>query len=215
MQHIPSEFYVYLHRDDAGNIFYVGKGTGRRAWSGQRHAVWHKYVTDRLGGHYNIEIYRDGLSEEAAESLEGELIAQFGEQIVNWINPGRQFDFEALEQYHQLRDANRRFIEETKALESTNLASAVERYLTAMDCMRNYESMTLERGLIADLAIGPDWGDPNILNRLTLCLYKLGLYQKLIAEADRYFSDFPTALTTGVGKQVLARVKKARSKIQN
>lgn len=33
----PRRFYVYAHEDKSGNIFYVGKGTGRRAWSPDRH----------------------------------------------------------------------------------------------------------------------------------------------------------------------------------
>ena len=42
------EFYVYAHRDNKGAIFYIGKGTGKRAWSQDRHPVWHRYVKERL-----------------------------------------------------------------------------------------------------------------------------------------------------------------------
>ncbi|WP_431025247.1 hypothetical protein [Halomonas sp. H5] len=208
------DYYVYFHRDDTGNIFYVGKGTERRAWSTSRHPVWHKYVNERLGGQYNVEIYRDGLSEVEAETIESELIAEYGERLVNWINPGRQFDYQALEEYHQLRDANRSFVEETKTLEATDPAAAIERYRAALIKMRDYESMTLEHGLVADLGVGPDWGDPNILNRLTICLQKLGRYSEMIEEADKYFSEFPSARGMTVGKQIVKRVDKVRSKVE-
>jgi hypothetical protein len=208
------DYYVYFHRDGAGNIFYVGKGTDRRAWSNDRHPVWHKYVAERLGGRYSVEIHRDGLTEPEAEALEDQLIAEFGEQLVNWINPGRKFDYEALETYHRLRDANRRFVEDTKALEASDPAGAVERYLTAMIRMREYEAMTLERGLISELSGGPDWGDPNILNRLTLCLQKLGRYTEMIERADQYFAEFPSARNLSIGKQVITRIDKARTKVQ-
>lgn len=72
------DFYVYVHRDTAGNLFYVGKGTGQRAWSKSRHKIWHKYVDDRLGGRYEVEIYRDNLSEIEAERIEEDLIERYG-----------------------------------------------------------------------------------------------------------------------------------------
>lgn len=206
------DYYVYFHRDNSGNVFYVGKGTDRRAWSTDRHPVWHKYVAERLGGRYNVEIHRDGLTEPEAEALEDQLIAKFGAQLVNWINPGRTFDYAALETYHQLRDANRLFVEHTKTLEASDPSGAVERYRAAMARMREYEAITLEHGLIPELGGGPDWGDPNILNRLTLCLQKLGRYTEMIQEADQYFAEFPSARNMSIGKQVIARIEKARGK---
>jgi hypothetical protein len=206
------EYYVYCHRDASGRIFYVGKGVGQRAWSRDRHPVWHKYVSERLGGSYSVEIHREGLTEPEAEALEDELITQLGEQLVNWINQGRQFDYGALETYHRLRDLNRQFVDETKSLESTDLIGAVERYRLAMERMREYEAMTLERGLVAELGVGPDWGDPNILNRLTVCLGRLGRNVEMVEETDRYFAEFPSALKLSIGKQVVARVERARLK---
>ncbi len=209
---IPSDYYVYFHRDAAGNVFYVGKGKDRRAWSTRRHPIWQKYVTERLGGIYSVEVFRDGLTESEAEALEEQQIAKLGNQLVNWINPGRQFDYEALETYHRLRNANRSLVEDTKPLEESDLEAAVERYRTAMTTMRGYEAMTLERGLIAELGGGPDWGDPNILNRLTLCLLKLGRFSEMINEANQYFSEFPSARNMTIGKQVIARIEKVRMK---
>ena len=50
------DFYVYVHRDLEGNIFYVGKGCGQRAMSTDRHPVWTRYVEERLAGKYNVEV---------------------------------------------------------------------------------------------------------------------------------------------------------------
>lgn len=63
-------YYVYFHRDETGKIFYIGKGTDRRAWSADRHPVWCKYVAERLGGRYSVEIYRNDLTVVEAEALE-------------------------------------------------------------------------------------------------------------------------------------------------
>lgn len=193
------DFYIYFHRDRSGSIFYIGKGTRRRAWSTDRHPVWIKYVHERLNGLYDVEIYQDGLTESEAEELESSLIAECGKQLVNWINPARDFDYRALERYHQLRDANRRLVAETRPMEQQDLVRATSRYREALDAMRDYESSVTERGLIAELRGGLDRGDPNILDRLTLCLIKQGRVEEAIHEADRYFSEFPSAVELAIG----------------
>ena len=47
-QTAPRGSYVYGHVDANGVLFYVGNGTGRRAWSDDRHHLWHRYVTNCL-----------------------------------------------------------------------------------------------------------------------------------------------------------------------
>lgn len=45
-----SGFYTYIHMADDGEVFYVGKGKGRRAWvhSGRNRSVrWHEFVKSR------------------------------------------------------------------------------------------------------------------------------------------------------------------------
>ena len=97
-------------------------------------------------------------------------------------------------------------------LESTDASQAVIRYRQALVDMRKYEAMTLERGLVAEMGVGPNWGDPNILDRLTLCLIKLGRLNEAIEETDHYFASFPSALKLAVGKRVIVRVNKVREK---
>jgi hypothetical protein len=204
-------WYVYFHRDMEGRIFYVGKGTGHRAWSRERHPAWHRYVDERLGGQFSVEILRGDLTDEQAQDLEAELISRYGSQLVNWINPGRQFDYEALERYHQLRNSNRAFVAETKPLEKSDPELAIVRYRQALERMLEYEGLTLERGLIADLDVGPNWGDPNILDRLTLCLQRIGRTNEAVAAAESYFARFPTALNLAAGRRIKARVDRLRS----
>ncbi len=207
------DFYVYFHRDRSGRIFYIGKGTERRAWSTDRHPVWKKYVAERLHGIYDVEIHRDDLTETEAEELESLLITEYGAQLINWINPGRDFDYQAIDRFHKLRDKNRMYVAETRAFENTDLLQAIARYRKALIAMREYEAITTERGLVAEMGVGPDWGDPNILDRLTICLIKLGRPQEAIDEAEKYFADFPAALNLAIGKRIKARIEKQRKTV--
>ena len=56
----PCNFYTYMHTSTKDNsVFYVGKGSGRRAWVGGRSKQWHAaasggYRVDLLG-HFNLE----------------------------------------------------------------------------------------------------------------------------------------------------------------
>jgi hypothetical protein len=228
------DFYVYVHRDRKGQVFYVGKGTGRRAWSKDRDVLWHRYIETRSGGEYSVEIVREGLLEREAEELESELITEHGEHLVNWDRPlpsielvvadgqiivktprdsGRKTDSAALERRNQMRDANLKFVQETRLVEENNSERAVSQYRKAFETMREYESIVYEHGLVADLTaelLDDKVGDPVILDRITLCLKKLHCPEEMIAESDRYFSEFPGAKSTSIGKRILKRVERAR-----
>jgi hypothetical protein len=166
----PRGNYVYAHADSAGKIFYVGRGLGRRAWSAERHPLWHRYVQKHLGGQYKVQILEDNLSSEESERVESAWIDQCSHHIVNWQNYGRKTDFQALERYNNLRAANRALILRAKSVEKTDLEHAIVIYVQA--------SIDYEEGLVAELLreeadeLGRH-GEIEALDRLTLCLVKL------------------------------------------
>jgi hypothetical protein len=128
---------------------------------------------------------------------------------VNWANSGRQFDYEALDRYHRLRNGNRAFVTETRPLETANLSDAIDRYYRALETMREYESLTLERGLVAELSSNYRCGDVNILDRLTLCLVKAGRAAEADGVVKAYFVEFPDARKRAAVRPIVARVAKA------
>lgn len=66
-----NNYYVYVHKDNNGNIFYVGKGRNKRAWSKTDRSKGWKEISD-LG--YSVEIHLSNLSEKEALLKENELI---------------------------------------------------------------------------------------------------------------------------------------------
>jgi hypothetical protein len=72
-----NRFYVYLHLKPSGEVFYVGKGTGKRAWSRNlRNRHW-KYIVACHG--FVVQIHTDKLTEDQAFELEKQLIKHYKE----------------------------------------------------------------------------------------------------------------------------------------
>jgi hypothetical protein len=130
-----------------------------------------------------------------------------GPALLNY-DVAQPLDYPAIEQYHTLRNANQRFVLETKPVESNDLETAIRRYRRALAAMGQYERLAAEKKLFPQLAAHS--GDVSILNRLTLCLIKAGRSTEAIEEADRYFANFPDALHLKSGQAVKARVDKRR-----
>jgi len=71
-------FYVYQYLREDGTPYYIGKGTGYRAWQKGKHEQIKK-PTDPS----RIVIVKDQLTEQEAHQLEIELIAKFGRKDIN------------------------------------------------------------------------------------------------------------------------------------
>jgi hypothetical protein len=210
----PSGYYVYGHYDAKGTLFYVGKGTADRAWSKERHPLWLRYVNKHLDGKYEVRIIADGMTAEGAEEYEATFMAEHGDRLVNWINMGRSTDFNLLDLYHALRDTNRKLIQGTKAIEKTDLESAVKNYKTAIEKTSEYAFMDFEQGLVGQLLkeehdeFGRN-GELEALDRLTLCLIKLGRVTESAEVIAAYFARYKRDLCLKSSEKVKARVNKA------
>ena len=210
----PKGFYVYGHYDAKGSLFYVGKGTGMRAWSMDRHDLWTRYVNKKLGGQFEVNIIADGMSSDEATEFETNLIAENGDTVVNWANMGRSTDYQLLDRYHALRNANRKFIQGTKAAEKTDLEAAVRNYKLAIEKTDGYAFMDVDHGLVGQLLKeecdeSGRCGEPLALERLTMCLVKLGRVTEASEASAAYFLRYKRDLETQFAERVKVRIEKA------
>ena len=80
---IEPRYYVYLHKDKNGNIFYIGKGTTKRAWSKQgRNLKWKEKAKEG----YTVHLVYTGLTEEWAYAEEMFLIEKYKQAGLPIIN---------------------------------------------------------------------------------------------------------------------------------
>lgn len=194
----PRRSYVYAHEDINGNFFYIGKGTGRRAWSKDRDLNWHWYVEKHLSGEYRVRILADNLSSEEAELLEYDWIEQCAEGLVNWVSSGRNFDYPALERFHALRKLNRALLEQAQAIETEDPEQATRMYLQVVEAAAEYNSIVTERGLVSRLmaeqnaakGITGIGGEMWAIRRLVECLIKLGRPEEAKEHAKRYLDTY-------------------------
>lgn len=77
-----NDFYVYLHKKSTtGEIFYVGKGRGARAYDKKmRNRHWH-FIVAKHG--FVVEFVEVGLQEWAAFEIESQFIALYGRMDLN------------------------------------------------------------------------------------------------------------------------------------
>lgn len=210
----PRRCYVYAHYDVNGTPFYIGKGVARRAWDDSRHPLWHRYVERHLGGKYTVRILMDDLSQEQAEELESQWIAQESETLVNWINFGRKTNFEALKEFHAHRNANRELIAATRPIESSDPERAIATYYQAIANISSYATLKTEDGLVGRLLdeerqeLGFS-GELEALDRLTLCLSRLGRGAEAKAATERYFAEYKADQSLRLAESIKRRVAKA------
>ena len=60
--------YVYGHyKKDTGELFYIGKGSGKRAWRPDKRNRHWQYVVNKHG--YVVKILEDNLTDEEAYEI--------------------------------------------------------------------------------------------------------------------------------------------------
>lgn len=207
---------MYAHVDAKGAIFYIGRGSGRRAWSRDRDRLWHRYVDVHLGGKYAVKILADGLSAPDAEALEGRWMDQENEGLINLQNMARRVDLDALRRRDELMARNKALIANAKPLERTDLDRAIELYVEAFALLKQFAGVPIETGLYArimaeDVADNGPIGQISLLDRLTICLVRAGRMDEARRCAAEYFSVFKRERTLAAAAKIEKRIAGGKS----
>ena len=214
----PKDSYVYGHYDSNGNIFYVGKGIGKRAWSDKkRHPIWSYFVHKKLSGKYQIRIVEENLSNFDAELLEDAIMQKFADQLLNWNNWGRKTNIDLCHQLWRRKLANRRLVSISQMYEvDEELEKAVTGYYKAIEAIKDYTYIETDSGLLGKTIreehedVGYS-GELSALNRLTICLCKLKRGKEALEACNYYFSLFKRDLSLSGAIAIQKRVAKANN----
>jgi hypothetical protein len=89
---IMQNYYVYLHKDLFGNVFYIGKGTRNRAWVKTNRSIeW----LSRSSAGFSVELLHENLTSDEALAVEEKLInsIEFKDIIVNIRKSNKLVDY--------------------------------------------------------------------------------------------------------------------------
>lgn len=137
---IVDRYYVYLHKKKTnGEIFYVGKGSGFRAWTkAGRNSYWNSTV-NKHG--FDVEILFDCLSEEESHAIEIDVIKElkyFGYKLVNLSSGGEGY-------------SGYRWTDEDKSkLSDNNIYVFINKNGTILNCTRKELSSNFNLGKSVD-----------------------------------------------------------------
>jgi hypothetical protein len=210
----PRRYYVYAHLDDKGVPFYIGKGTGDRAWGTGRHLTWQRHVTNNLHGIFAVRILKDNLSQSDALTLEEAWLAQEVATLVNVQNLAAPMDFAANERFRALTTANDRVIAAARLAEKTDLERAISLYQEALANVSTYAPFTSDATVVG--AAYASWrqehgisGEIRILDRLTMLFIKAGRAADAQSTMTSYFSLYPGDTAPVTAEKIRQRVAKA------
>lgn len=185
---VPRGCYVYAHESLDGDVFYIGKGTGRRAWVRGRDMLWELYVTERLGGEYRVRVLEDGLSEDEALEQEEAWMAHYGDALVNRQNMSRGLDMEAFEREHALRDEVESV--HAQAIVEQDAGQRVILARRALDLHYQSTQACSEKGVVGELLRANPMGHMRLLDVLVSAHLELGEADQARAALQDYAKTY-------------------------
>ena len=99
---MKNNFYVYCHKTLDGKMFYVGKGTGRRAYSkSHRSKKWYEFTKDN---EYIVDIISAGLDNKTAIDIENKIIRENVDLINTYSLRENKPTIDQISQFFQYSD---------------------------------------------------------------------------------------------------------------
>lgn len=190
-----SKYYVYLHkRADNGSVFYVGKGSGNRAYESKyRNTHWQRVVA-KYG--FTVEIYRSGMAETESLELEKQLIQKYGrDNLTNMTDGGEGATNPSLELRQKHSEAMKRNManpEYVARLHSRRAAIThtpeYKLYMSRNNPMRSLEV----RKKVAE-ALRGNTGNKNAISKPVICVDNGMTFESANLAAEWLKDRFPKA----------------------
>lgn len=184
-----NKYYVYVHETMSGEVFYVGKGTGDRAWRKGRDLNWDLYVERHLRNEYKVRIVLENLSENQALIEEETLMARYGDKLVNRQNMSRGLDIEALNTRNKIEDQRKNA--ELSAELSDNPNDKADYFIKALGLHKQSANTVFENGLLGKLLAERPIGNINLLDKTIRSLVSANRKDQAKFILDQYFLDYP------------------------
>jgi DNA polymerase-3 subunit alpha (Gram-positive type) len=129
---------------------------------------------------------------------------------------GRRLDHNNNAQYHGMRSSAKLLQQEAKTAEATDIEQAIYGYRSALKLHIESAKVQIYVAVRKDntQSLFPESGDIECLNRLTLCMCKVGRADEAQSAIDDYLSAFPKDAELKTAEQVRRRVEKALAKVQ-
>lgn len=182
-------YYVYVHETTSGEVFYVGKGTGKRAWVKDRDIHWNNYVENYLNNEYQVRIVYDDLSEEEAFEKESDLMSHYGDQLLNRQNMSRRLDVKALDNRNSLMRKSE--ILALKAELEDNVNEKASLLIKALNYYNQSAKVVFEKGLFGKLSAERPIGNIQLLEKTIRALIASQRKQEAEMIFEQYFSNYP------------------------
>lgn len=183
------QYYVYVHETLLGEVFYVGKGLGNRAWRKGRDVNWNLYVENHLKNQYNVRIMFDKLSEKQALEEEERLISKYGDLLVNRQNMSRSLNMSALNTRNEI-EAKLRQVELNAELAS-DPSKKSDLFIEALKYHKQFANTIIENGLIGKLLAKHPLGNIRLLDKAIRSLIAARQKEKAQTVFEQYFLDYP------------------------
>lgn len=207
----PIKNYVYAHLNSK-DVFYIGKGVRNRAWSKDRQYWWKWYVDTKLKDSYKVIIIKDNLTSIEAEDFEWQLIERYSQKLLNHVKPDMEFDNKASDKLVSTLNNIKKSEVKAKKLESTDLNESVVIYKKCLDDLNKIKNINPDGSFLGvikeeeSLANGFS-GRLFLIDRLTICLKKLGKLAEAKEVSIQYFYNFKKDQSKSVAKKIAKRVK--------
>jgi hypothetical protein len=119
-------------------------------------------------------------------------------------------DYEALSQYHKVKEDTRQLVKDTRPLERSAPAEAVARYRRAIECLGELEHLARTARLGDDFVFAQTDALP--LERIVMCLVKFGETTAATDEIARFVQRFPHTREMTLVRAATERVERANKR---